>query len=310
MLGNLISVAHAGGQGKTTLAQLLYIWGKQAGGHFRLAAADFLDESGRSKIGKLYPSKVLEFGTGANLTAVRSENNMNASVRYWDELGNLFLTGGYILDVEADASTNKVYITTQSQHPSPDATYNGSQNGIWWVDGNATGGTAVKVTLTGFADSALFYPGDMTLDPATRMIYVESEQSDGTSADDLIYVFQLDAGGTTASYVKTISPGLAGSASNIGGLFYDNLPELAISAETDHALEQTNFQLLIADPTITDIDGNHLASATVKISGSFSGSGDQLSVAGTTSGVISGTSITVTITTDGKIGRASCRERG
>jgi hypothetical protein len=102
LLGNLISVAHAGGQGKTTLAQLLYIWGKQAGGQFRLAAADFLDDSGRSKIGKLYPGKVLEFGTGANLMAVRSENNMNASVRYWDELGNLFLTGGYILDVGAN----------------------------------------------------------------------------------------------------------------------------------------------------------------------------------------------------------------
>jgi hypothetical protein len=102
LLGNLISVAHAGGQGKTTLAQLLYIWGKQSGGQFRLAAADFLDDSGRSKIGKLYPSKVLEFGTGANLTAVRSENNMNASVRYWDELGNLFLTGGYVLDVGAN----------------------------------------------------------------------------------------------------------------------------------------------------------------------------------------------------------------
>jgi hypothetical protein len=102
LLGNMISVAHAGGQGKTTLAQLLYIWGSQAGGQFKLAAADFLDESGRSKIGKLYPGKVLEFGTGANLTAVRSENNMNASVRYWDELGNLFLTGGYILDVGAN----------------------------------------------------------------------------------------------------------------------------------------------------------------------------------------------------------------
>ena len=102
MLGNMISVAHAGGQGKTTLAQLLYIWGSQAGGQFKLAAADFLDESGRSKIGKLYPGKVLEYGTGAGLTAVRSENNPNASVRYWDELGNLFLSGGYILDVGAN----------------------------------------------------------------------------------------------------------------------------------------------------------------------------------------------------------------
>jgi hypothetical protein len=102
VLGNMISVAHAGGQGKTTLAQLLYIWGKRSGGQFKLAAADFLDESGRSKIGKLYPGKVMEFGTGANLTAVRSENNMNASVRYWDELGNLFLTGGHILDMGAN----------------------------------------------------------------------------------------------------------------------------------------------------------------------------------------------------------------
>ena len=102
VLGNMISVAHAGGQGKTTLAQLLYIWGRRSGGQFKLAAADFLDDSGRSKIGKLYPGKVLEFGTGANLTAVRSENNMNASVRYWDELGNLFLTGGHILDMGAN----------------------------------------------------------------------------------------------------------------------------------------------------------------------------------------------------------------
>src|SRR5579863_7723423 len=102
LLGNMISVAHAGGQGKTTLAQLLFIWGTTAGGQFKLAAADFLDESGRSKIGKLYPGKVLEYGTGAGLTAVRSENNPNASVRYWDELGNLFLSGGYILDVGAN----------------------------------------------------------------------------------------------------------------------------------------------------------------------------------------------------------------
>lgn len=102
LLGNMISVAHAGGQGKTTLAQLLYLWGVQAGGNFKLAAADFMDESGRSKIGKLYPDKVLEFGTGANLTAVRAENNANASVRYWDDLGKLFLNGGYILDIGAN----------------------------------------------------------------------------------------------------------------------------------------------------------------------------------------------------------------
>ncbi|MFZ2109747.1 MAG: hypothetical protein WAV18_30965, partial [Roseiarcus sp.] len=102
MLPNLISVAHAGGQGKTTLAQLLYIWSRLAGGQYKLAAADFLDDTGLSKIGKLYPGKVEEFGTGANLTAVRSENNPNASVRYWDKFGNIFLTGGYVIDIGAN----------------------------------------------------------------------------------------------------------------------------------------------------------------------------------------------------------------
>jgi hypothetical protein len=102
MVPNMISVAHAGGQGKTTLAQLLYIWGRLGGGQYKLAAADFLDDTGLSKIGKLYPGKVEEFGTGANLTAVRSENNPNASVRYWDKFGNIFLTGGYVIDIGAN----------------------------------------------------------------------------------------------------------------------------------------------------------------------------------------------------------------
>lgn len=208
-------------------------------------------------------------------------------------------TNGYIVDVEVDTSNNMVYFTTESQSPSPDLGFNASQNAIWWIAGNATNGTATKVTLIGFADSALFYPGDMTFDPASRQIYVESEQGGNAETDDVIYVFQLDVAGTTAVYVRTISPGLSGAGANIGGIFYDNLPELAISADTSDAVEQTNHQMLLAAPVITDIDGDHLASATVKLSGSFVGSGDQLSVGGTTSGVIGGTNITVTITIDG-----------
>ena len=208
-------------------------------------------------------------------------------------------SNGYIIDVEVDASTNLVYFTTDSQEPYPGGGFNASQNAIWYINGNASSGTAVKVTLTGFADAAHFYPGDMTLDPASRQIYVASEQTQTTQTDDVIYVFQLDAAGTSAVYVKTISPGLSGSGANIGGIFYDSLPDLAISADTSNAVEQTNHQVLLAAPTITDIDGDHLASATVKLSGSFVGSGDQLSVSGTTSGVISGTNIAVTITIDG-----------
>ncbi len=108
MPNTLICVSHAGGQGKTTLAQLLYIWGNNSKtpSQFKLASADFLDldKDGRrsSKIGKLFPGKVEEFGTGAELSAVRTENNMNASLRYWDKLGNIFLIGGYVVDLGAN----------------------------------------------------------------------------------------------------------------------------------------------------------------------------------------------------------------
>ena len=98
----IISAAYAGGQGKTTLAQLLYLSARRAGYQPRLFAADFQDETGRSKIGKLYPDRVVELGTGAELIAARRENNPNAAVRYWDKAGNLFLEGNAIIDVGAN----------------------------------------------------------------------------------------------------------------------------------------------------------------------------------------------------------------
>ena len=101
-LSNIVSVAHAGGQGKTTVAQLLYLAAKKAGLGYKLVAADFLDQSGRSKLGKLYPDKVEEFGVGAQLTAARASNNANAAVRYWDKIGHVFLEGGYVIDVGAN----------------------------------------------------------------------------------------------------------------------------------------------------------------------------------------------------------------
>jgi hypothetical protein len=104
MSSTLISLSHAGGQGKTTVAQLLYIWANanKAEGQYKLASADFKDDTGRSKIGKLYPNKVEEFGTGAELSAVRTENDANASIRYWDKFGNIFLVGGYVVDIGAN----------------------------------------------------------------------------------------------------------------------------------------------------------------------------------------------------------------
>lgn len=98
----LMSVAHAGGQGKTTMAQLLYIASKKHGAPYRLCSADHLDEAGHSKLGKLYPKAVTEFGPGARLTLARNENNANAPLRYWDAIGPVFLEGGAIVDVGAN----------------------------------------------------------------------------------------------------------------------------------------------------------------------------------------------------------------
>lgn len=95
---NVICVSHVGGQGKTTVTQLLKIIAGRAGIPMALASADFLDASGRSKLGKLYPGTT-EFGVGASLTAARQENNANAPLRYWDKLGGLFLRDSHILDV-------------------------------------------------------------------------------------------------------------------------------------------------------------------------------------------------------------------
>ena len=101
-MNTMVSVAHAGGQGKSTLAQLLYLASKRLGLNHGLVAADFLDDSGHSKLGKMYPDATTEFGVGANLRAARTENNPNAAVRYWDKLGEVFMEGGKVIDMGAN----------------------------------------------------------------------------------------------------------------------------------------------------------------------------------------------------------------
>lgn len=107
-MNTMMVASHAGGQGKTTFAQLLYLAAKKAGQNYKMVAADFVDDSGRSKLGKLYPDRVEEFGAGAALTASRSLNNMNAPLRYWDKIGAPLLQGGYIIDAGANVISDLV----------------------------------------------------------------------------------------------------------------------------------------------------------------------------------------------------------
>src|ERR1044072_6075968 len=158
-----------------------------------------------------------------------------------DGSGTAF-TNGYIHSVEVDPSTDLVYFTTYSQHPSPDASYNAALNKIYWISETASGSTdAIALTISGLP--ANFYPGNMTLDDTTRQIYIVSEQTDtgGVSVDDVIYVLQLSADGHSATLINTIapSPTLQTDASNFGNLTFDELAQLGtLSATATHPAEQ------------------------------------------------------------------------
>jgi hypothetical protein len=97
-----IFCAHAGGQGKTTAAQVVYASVIAKGLEAKLAAADFIDETGSSKLGRLFPGAVEELGTGPSVSLAKDSNDLNANIRYWDVIGPLLLKGGHVIDMGAN----------------------------------------------------------------------------------------------------------------------------------------------------------------------------------------------------------------
>jgi len=222
---------------------------------------------------------------------------MVSSIQFPDEGGN-----GYIIDVEVDASTDLVYFTTESQTPFGSGGYNAAQNGIWVVGQGADNAVATQVTLVGLPIGSHLFPGDMVIDQDTRRLYVESEEEDGV-ADDVIYVFQLDATGLIATLVDTITPSLSSPFANIQGMAFNALPHLndVVGTPASAAEQGAAVALLTGEPTITDVDGDHLASASVQITGGTfssnenSSDDDNLGVGAglQQSGLVAGTNITV-----------------
>jgi Ca2+-binding RTX toxin-like protein len=274
----------------------------QEGGFDLLDPRDFaLDSS----IGRLFYTELLTGGAASiglfrlDLSSPNTTTQLVSQAQFPDDGSN-----GYIYDVEVDQTTDLVYFTTQSQAPSPDGGYNASQNAIWYISENASSGTAVKVTLVG-AVGATFYPGDMTFDQSARQLYVESEEGGGGSTDDVIYVFQLDGAGTTATLVNTFSPNPAfvSAGANLQGMVFSQLATLSgLSATASQAVEQgSNVTLLTGAPSITDVDGDHLSSATVQITGGKFSSNESSTAddhlghgaGGAISGLIGGTNITL-----------------
>jgi Ca2+-binding RTX toxin-like protein len=211
-------------------------------------------------------------------------------------------SSGFIIDVEVDESNHKVYFTTRGTVTPGNGGYDANDNAVWWVDASADNVTPTRVTLSGLPGGAAYFGGDMTFDQSTRQIYIESEETGASEADDVIYVLQLDASGTTATYIRSISPGLSLVGSNIEGMTFTDLAALTVAGAGTAAAEQgSQVTLLSGAPTITDNDGGYLTGATVQITGgTFTsnesstaddhlgfGAGKQVS------GTISGTSITV-----------------
>ncbi|MEW5425067.1 hypothetical protein [Amorphus sp. 3PC139-8] len=101
-LRTIMCVARSGGQGKTTVAQLVHVISQRNRINRRLYSADFLVSSQGSKLGRLYPGRVTEFGIGASYDQVRDSSDPNHSIRYWDRLGEVLAQGDALIDLGAN----------------------------------------------------------------------------------------------------------------------------------------------------------------------------------------------------------------
>jgi hypothetical protein len=99
---SIICAARSGGQGKTTVAQLIHTVCQRNNIPHSLYSADFLGRDARSKLGKLYPDRVTELGIGATFEDVKTSDDMNRSIRYWDRLGDVLVEGGAVIDLGAN----------------------------------------------------------------------------------------------------------------------------------------------------------------------------------------------------------------
>ena len=100
-----ISAARTGGQGKTTVAQLVGLLHELKGQPLKYASADSDSTGQASKLGR-FLTGVRELGIGADLKSIKVSNDPNAAIRYWDQFGATLLDGGYVVDVGANIARN------------------------------------------------------------------------------------------------------------------------------------------------------------------------------------------------------------
>ena len=218
---------------------------------------------------------------------------------------------GNLLGLAVDVADGVVFFESTDVQSS-------ANNALWRV--SAAGGanqTATKITLP--AGVTLNFAGQtneggdaagLTFDAETGNLYLSNAYEDGVQHNlGSIYILHWDNGTKTVSSVGSFDTAtLVGASAATVNAFdapsattLDDLPVLTTSDTTTHAVEQSPaVTLLTGTPTITDTDGDHLVSATVQITGGTftvpgndsSANDDHLTINGTASGTVGGTSIT------------------
>jgi hypothetical protein len=177
---------------------------------------------------------------------------------------------------------------------------------LWWMP--IAGGVATAMglpggTAVGFGDVP---QGGLTMDPQSQYFFITVQSGTIFAGPDQILQGILSADGhSVTSFVNTYSlatlDGHAPAANaHVADTWFDQLPTLSsLTGTATHAGEQgASVTLLTGAPTVADVDGDHLAGATVKISaGTFvsnesSANDDHLTVNHTvTAGKFTGTNI-------------------
>jgi len=205
-----------------------------------------------------------------------SDNNVEYPTPY---------TNGTLFAVAPDPTDNLVFFTTADGFPPPPSGNGNSVHSKIYIANPDGSGQRILTEAAAFDALPAF---NLTYDDAYHQLFVSYESPGQTSpVNNLGHVVRYDvtdgAGHTTgitaANLTLTNATDFGLNLSGDGGSplttatyplggFVDDLPLLTTSGTSTHAVEQsTNVTLLTASPTITDTDGDHLASATVQITG-------------------------------------------
>jgi hypothetical protein len=248
--------------------------------------------------------EVLNLSTNAVTTLV----TLASGAQYFpaNTANNQYTSGG-IVATAVDTTDHLVFFTTGTG--SSNATYQ-ALNRIYVIDDHT--GAQTPVQLTELATFNNYDPKFISFDSQHHQLYVSYINTSGNLGALVRYDVNVPTPGSPIGVTLTNPVSFDLHLSGDGGSplttatfplgsFLDDLPVLTTSGTTTHAAEQsTSVTLLSATPTITDSDGDHLASATVKITGGTfvsnetSANDDHLTVLAS---ALSGTNITASYDT-------------